>query len=399
MKTITLFLLVWLITAISQVFFYVQNEPAIFDVRSLIMQLFVAVVIFNSYTILGKDEFKSLLTKGLWTFLFILLSFGVVEFITGIHFTGTTTAKFEHLPASVVYFTPLFLYDNPNDYVLYLLSITSLLILFDSKLRQNSYKILLLLLINYLFMYTSDARLAKLAMYGIAFIFLIKLIIDNKESLTKIKWLPVISVITMSILLLWSKPLFFDVYTKNIPDRFYEFKQVTHDKKDFKINELKEVLTEQEQESFNDYLDSVAATTSSGNVRKNLLLNGINLLKDNPLIGVGPGQFRQRHIEGNVEHPTHTVTNPHNFPIEIISNYGIIGWGYLLIFGYVLLQLFIEAKTIANYRWYLTSYILLTPVFWLIPSSYLYLSIHWITLPLLLILLSEIKPLTLKNEQ
>jgi len=121
-------------------------------------------------------------------------------------------------------------------------------------------------------------------------------------------------------------------------------------------------------------------------VRMNLILNGLDLIKEQPILGVGPGQFRQRHEDKKVERNVGTVLSPHNFVIEIISQFGIFGWAYLLFVAYAFYQLVLKKWKVnrTNRYWMLIVFISI-PIMWLMPSGYLYQAVNWLLLPLLLI--------------
>ena len=68
------------------------TENALFDIRTLIIQLVYVIGLINSYHVLKGADFKSTLVMGLRVFLFVLLIFGIFEFSTGIHFESLKTA-------------------------------------------------------------------------------------------------------------------------------------------------------------------------------------------------------------------------------------------------------------------------------------------------------------------
>lgn len=124
--------------------------------------------------------------------------------------------------------------------------------------------------------------------------------------------------------------------------------------------------------------------TSSGNVRVNLFKNGIDLIKENPILGVGPGQYRWNHKNNNVVHSTEKLVGPHNYVIELISQYGIISWVYLIFIVHAFILNFKKVNRSKKNLWSL----LLFPVFGLmslVPSSFLYLDINWLIVPMLLL--------------
>jgi O-antigen ligase len=150
-----------------------------------------------------------------------------------------------------------------------------------------------------------------------------------------------------------------------------------------------------------DYLNLQIETAhlNSNEVRLNLLLNGIDFIKEEPLIGIGPGAFRMHHKEHKVSNPTETVIGAHNFPIEIVSQYGLFGWLYLLIVLSILIAFLLKyKKNKQNGMDWIIAFFIFLPLLWLLPSSFLYLDLNWMILPLLIILFYRRLDMTELNE-
>jgi hypothetical protein len=164
----------------------------------------------------------------------------------------------------------------------------------------------------------------------------------------------------------------------------------------------KEKLSKSEQNQVIKYLDSVNTKSPEGsiNLRKNLILNGIDFIKSAPIFGLGPGGFALKIKRNEHRHFIHTHTSPHNFPIEIISEFGVFGWCYFGILAFLFLKImrlhkFISFNQKVAFIFFFTS----LPFLWMMPSAYLYLSIHWLFLPLLLIQLLQIQEKSILNER
>lgn len=73
-------------------------------------------------------------------------------------------------------------------------------------------------------------------------------------------------------------------------------------------------------------------------VRLNLILNGLYSVYQSFMLGVGPGNF-EKHVSPMFN--TNGIVNPHNWWIEILTNYGfIIFCGYLVFFFFMLKKLY-----------------------------------------------------------
>ena len=120
MKIIFLFNLLWLGVAIVWVIKYGKNDDAIFDIRSLMMQFLFCGVLFSLNSKLTWKQVKNNFSIGFTSFLVILLVFGWIEFYSGNHFSGDLTVKLSNLTPQNMHYAPAFIYDNQNDFLVYL---------------------------------------------------------------------------------------------------------------------------------------------------------------------------------------------------------------------------------------------------------------------------------------
>lgn len=386
-KYIAGFLLLWVVVAIINIPPTGFTSEALFDIRSLILQLLYCIVIFNVFYLLSKEKFTDILVTCLRIYLTVLILFGLFEFFTGNHFQGTTTDKFEDLMVSNFFYSPLFIYDNSNDFLTYSIFILMLLIVFDQSLRNKEYKINFILAVLFLFAQFADSKIGSLAILFLLVFHCAWKWLSKGYQFTIKKMLPYLITAAMLLIMLVVNPIFIGPkYHKTADYRMNEYKTVTIENGQYKISDLKHDLNKSEQTAFIHFLDSANRSNpaSSFNIRKNLLLNGLEFIKEAPLLGIGPGAFRIRHIEDNVKYDDYTVTSAHNFPIEVISQFGILGWIYFGWIVWLLIQFFKRKIQLQkeNNLWVFPFFIIL-PLLWMMPSSYLYLDIHWLLLPLL----------------
>lgn len=118
-KISTIFMALWLVYATAYTFSHGKQSEALFDVRSLFMQMNFCIVLFSVFNLLNWEHFIRNLIIGFRIYFGCILLFGLVEFITGIHFQGTITNQFIDMPIGNVFYAPTFIYDNPNDYLAY----------------------------------------------------------------------------------------------------------------------------------------------------------------------------------------------------------------------------------------------------------------------------------------
>ncbi|MGV3629945.1 MAG: O-antigen ligase family protein [Bacteroidota bacterium] len=363
-----------------------------FDLRSLFMQLGFFLVLTNAYFLFPADKLLRYLGQGFHFYFAILLAFGLFESLTGIHVQGFFTDKLLLRSGEInMAFTPVFIYDNPNDYLCYCLffymAVTTLHASFYHK--RHGLKIGLLLVI-YFFAFLGQGNLAKILVISLL---ACELFYVLRDALRDVKFRDLyiyaigglLLVVVLFRLNFYPGPEFGD-------SRLYQLNDVKVIEKDdggYKLLDAKKVFTAKELQNVSNDLDRKARENpnSSKNIRTNLILNGLAFIKEKPLLGIGPGNYQKRHFEHRVPHYAYTLTSAHNFPIEIISQFGIFGWVYL---GFVLwffirfVKRFWKDRTSLNFSYLLFFFAL--PFLWMMPSSYLYLDVHWLLVPLLFLL-------------
>jgi hypothetical protein len=397
------FLFLWLLFAIFQGQKIGFPKESIFDIRSLLLQFLFAVTLISVYHFIEKKQFIRLLIIGLRSFLLILLSAGIFEFLTGIHFAGTKTQELVELPVSNIFYAPLFIYDNPNDYLTYLIFAFGMLVVFDEKLQNNRILQLLISILIFVFAVYADSNFAKLIITGmIGFNSILSLIASLKNHSFR-TYIPYAIAMILLAITVFTNTLFFGPKYENAANYRLNGVQIVNQKNGkMKVISVKEKLSKLEQNQVIKYLDSVNTKSPEGsiNLRKNLILNGIDFIKSAPIFGLGPGGFALKIKRNEHQHFIHTHTSPHNFPIEIISEFGVFGWCYFGILAFLFLKIVRLHKFISfNQKVALIFILASLPFLWMMPSAYLYLSIHWLFLPLLLIQLLQIQEKSILNER
>jgi hypothetical protein len=397
------FLFLWLLFAIFQGQKSGFLKEEIFDIRSLIMQFLVAVVLIGTYHSLGKQQFLKFTVIGFRCFLFILLSAGIVEFLTGIHFAGTKTQELLELPVGNNFYAPMFIYDNQNDYLTYLIFTFLTLNLFDEKLRSNIYLQLLFSVIIFVFANYADSNFAKIVSFGMI---VLQIGILNYQQFQKKKvfdFLPYFVAFVLLIITVFTNSLFLGPKYENSANyRLNGVQIVNKEKGKMEVISAKEKLSKSEQNQVIAHLDSANTKSPEGaaNLRKNLILNGIDFIKSATVFGLGPGGFALKIKRNEHKHFIHTHTSPHNFPIEIISEFGVFAWTYFVLILIVFVAIIKLHKLISNaHKIAFLQLLIALPFLWMMPSAYLYLTIHWLFLPLLLIQLLLIQEKSILNER
>lgn len=399
---VLLFLFIWLLFAISQGQKSLFLKEEIFDIRSLILQFLFALVLVGMYHSIGKQQFLKFLIMGFRCFLFILLIAGIIEFFTGIHFAGTKTQELLDLPVGNNFYAPMFIYDNQNDYLAYLIFTFLTLNLFDEKLRNNNYLQLLFLLIIYIFAIYADSNFAKISGFGLIVLRLGILSYQRFQNKTILHFAPYVVASVLLVITVFSNTLFFGPKYENSAIYRLNSVQIAKQKNGFmEVISAKKQLSKSEQNQVIGYLDSINTKNPEGatNLRKNLILNGIDFIKSAPVFGLGPGGFALKIKRNDHKYFIHTHTSPHNYPLEIISEFGVFGWSYFVIILIILGAIIKIHNFISRiHRIALIQLLIVIPLLWMMPSAYLYLTINWLFLPLLLIQLLLIQEKSILND-
>lgn len=364
-KLYTGFLGLWLLYSILQpkliAGHYHDNWK--FDVKSLGLQLTYAIAIIGTYYRVGAEKFMWLLKRGTVYFLGVLIVSGLAEYYFGTHLRGQYTDKFfEYYTVTQGFYVPLFIYDNVNDYLVYLLLMITLFLALWGK-RVDTWKAVSLLLLAFLFASVGDARLAMILIAAMIVVLLLK------ESLPKIQ-----TIRTSSLVMIGSGVVFLGIT--------FLYNPLFIGPKYTKYN----YTTSGEYRHLPYSLPSHGV--SSGDSRKSLILNGVDFIKEQPVWGIGAGEFRERHASGHVKHNAGTVIGPHNYLMEIVTQYGIAGWIYFVFLGFLFLRAVRKYRMHRDNLWLLAFFPILG-VCSLMPSGFLYLDIHWILIPVMILLLTE----------
>ena len=380
-KTFCVILLLTLAYSYIWILIYGPNFESVFDFRSLIFYIFSFLILAVTSELLGPKKFIDLVKIILWIYLFIILFFGIFEIISGYHFEGTFTNKLLHTGYSLVDYSPVFIFDNPNDYMMNLFLIIFNLGFIDKSLfHKKPILFLILLLICLIFSIYSLARIGYIVIFLASLIILTyfytkSTIYSVRRNTKHIIWIGVI--ISILFLLVYQNNFFFGKPKDDINAYLYNSKIVVKYPTYYEaIDAL--MLPDKEKRMVNTAINNVASNTgyNSEDVRLNLLKNGVFLIQNNPILGVGPGQYQVHSKLKKVPYDIGTNSSPHNYLIEMISNYGILGWIYFLF----LLFMFILTVRMHYYTkqgfWLLLGLVIYALVSFL-PSAFLYQPMNW----------------------
>lgn len=385
-KLIIIILGVWAIQGAIQFIFCSKSYLAFFDLRTLITQFIVAVMFFNMYYLLKKELFFSIIIFGIRFYLITLVVTGFFESSTGIHIASDYTNILLDISPSRVHYAPVFIYGNPNDFCAHFLFFTICTLLLDKDWRSKPFLMTSFAISGFYFSFLSDSTFG---VYGFGILTIYNLIrgINPNSKYWIFFWIT--SIVLIFCTFMSSKLILGPKYSDAQVYMLNDLKDVEFDDDVVQITPIKEKYNEQELSFIMHHMYSVEANDSikSTSIRLNLLKNSIDFYIENPIFGIGPGQYYQRHIDHQVNHYTGTVTSAHNLVFEVISEYGLIGIIYFCILFTVWVKLYKKNSTNTYMKCALLISGVLILIIWQMPSSFLYLEIHKITLPILATLL------------
>ena len=364
------------------------SSAAFFDVRNLLLQLLFGIVLVGMYGFLGKEKFLTQTKLGLKAMLAVFLMVGLVEFLTGIHVAGDKTQELITLPVGNNFYAPMFIFDNQNTYLTYLIGTNLLLIILDPTWRTNKLLLVICWLLIYLFAVYGDSNFAKWIVYlNIVFIGS-QYLVDYYSKKTTWIFLLLGSMIFFTF---FQNKLFLGPLFENSADyRINALTMLSKDTMGYQIFPAREKLSKKEQKDIILFMDSVHKNNpeKSVNVRKQMILLGVQMLKEKPVIGFGPGGYFTESVKRKDEFHMGTQRSAHNFPLEIISQYGIIGWFYFAFFGFICFSMIRKSGAIISKENTLFYIVLISlSLLWLMPSSFLLIEIHRLILPLFVLVL------------
>jgi teichuronic acid biosynthesis protein TuaE len=386
-KYVFFFLVFWIFYGVLGLLWAPNISLAVHELVYITTGLFIYVTMIG---ISKRDRFESDLYDVWISVLLFVLLFSLYEIKTGEHLIGNFTIQLKNFYVDHdIHYTPLFTFDNPNNYAVYL-SFTLVFLLF---IKNKGFLNFFLILICCTFIYLVKSRLGELmVLFSFIFYFLFYFFFGkskntsvNKRSFIKRS---IFSFLVFGIMALG----LFHNETVNVNEELIEQNQ-SHQNKQQKTH-----LKANKEVERKDKIDSKDSKDgfdrSSVEIRKHLILNGLYFFKESNYLGVGPGGFQAKMERNENRYNTHGVTSPHNYFIEIISQYGIFitvsYYGILLYIVYLLIKDFYLRKAKKEH-----AFVLLLMISFLVMSnsnsSFLQLPINWFIFSLLIIWVDKLK--------
>lgn len=369
-------------------FFVPFSAPVLYDVRSMLLQAATVVVLVRAFYLLGEASFRAILVKSLSVVLIFLLLAAWLEYFTGIHLAGAHTEKLLHYPVGNHTYAPVFVYDNPNTFLVYLLGVAVLLFFLEPTWLAR-FEVAFPILVQLLFFaLIADSRLAKLMTLALMFWMLFRSCHARWASIRGFYVPALAGMVLAGLAVLAMNPLYYGPIWKNGSD--------------YQLNAI-EVPVERNGKLVFDGPDSLIArygkdslleaytgyerhgNMGSDVVRANLLRNGMQLIRNFPLTGIGPGQYIRFANSGLLHHPTGSVNSPHESITELLSQYGI-PVGLLIVLAFIwagFTHLRSRQSLISKLQFQLLAFVCLG--IGAMPSAWFILNIGWMMSGVLLI--------------
>jgi teichuronic acid biosynthesis protein TuaE len=319
-KLVFYFFIFWILYAITSILWCSDLNLAIHEIGYLIIG-FISYIYLFSISYYFKKRFRDFVLVN-WIYALIpTFLIALFEINTGKHLEGNylkSLRELEFLHANN--FSPVTTFDNPNNLAIYLsLSLVFLTVL----IRKGRFVFLFSFLfsVNLYLMILTGSRI------GLIFSLLLMLIVIT----TKVIEFLHIGFKKNYFKIVGSLILFLLMFVFNEVD-VASGSEISHQQK----------LLNEYHEKVKKAYGSNAYDSLSVNVRKNLFLSGVDFASSSYLIGVGAGSFEAKMKKGENKYPTYGMPNPHNYFIEVFSQYGIlitliilsffifIGWRVLL---------------------------------------------------------------------
>lgn len=331
-KYFSFILVIWILYAIVSYFWVIDFNFWKKEIFSLISGA-VLLFVLHSFFYKVNNAFKWFLIA--WTTAFFTqMCFGIWEMYSGNHLYGNfykyiSTLPYFHFIATSIFTT----FDNPNNLSIYLTISFVLFITVSNLIPKLKPFFSFFLVFICVATYIGSSRISLIALFVV---YLLYVFIQSKEIILKL-----FNYRLSKVLILLS--LVVVIFLMNFDARFL-YPDNLKDKK------TKELYSPTLHGEFN-------ISTSSVSIRKNLILNGVHFFVNSKTLGVGAGNF-EAYMENDLwKYDTSNTINPHNWTIQVLSQYGLLIFlplyiWYLLLFFNISKNLFFDSfNKINNYKY------------------------------------------------
>jgi len=373
-----LFLLLFFSYAFVGFFFIPAKSYALIDIRSIVLMLLTTWVFIAVRNFLGFKKWKTIILFSFKIIFVLIICFGLFEILSGWHVTGAFTEKISTrgLKDNMSYI-PVFLWDNPNNFMVYVLLIGSVIILLESKSRKKNYETITILFIALMMAVVTEARIAQFTVIIISLVYGIARFTELKNSFSR-KQVYFILVVLVGLIYVVGTQTFF----KEIPHA--SATKISATEPLYPVPAGGKRLRAKVLDIYaSDTILSVNHVSkdkrNSKDERLALIRNGLDFTKESHYLGIGPGQYRFRHDQNQIRHHAFGNNGAHFWLIELLSQYGILIFGIYA--GILLWAIVLVTRNYGKSNELAFGILVGFLAFgcaMLLPSAFLILDIHWI---------------------
>lgn len=361
---------------------FVENlSYAIIDVRSIILMTLTGYVFISQHDFFGFEKWRQILNRSFKLVFIFICAFGVFEFVSGYHFAGASTDKMiERGLVDESVYSPLFIWDNPNNYFVYVALCGLLILLLENDSRKRLNNAVIIFSMGLFFSIVGITRLGQvISLFGLLLSLLLYGLEAYRHSSEKKPWLIGAGFILIAFCITWFSNKKFD----GIPNEHkMRLTQVEPMHPDLHAKYLESLRAQQDSAITPSNMQvpppGIAERNSDGE-RKALIKNGIDFIKQSFGLGVGPGQYRHLHDSGQIKQYAYGNNGAHFWLIELVSQFGVVITSmYLLLAGWIFYVLIRAFKTDRHGVIFFALAMFLFMLASMMPSAFLILDIHWI---------------------
>lgn len=388
---------IWVVLSLLLLTKVHDKHRALYAVRSILFLWLHVVLLYRALQIIPFNKLKFWLADAIQIMLFFLIVCGFFEYLTGIHLVGAQTVKILNEPIGDFTYAPMAFYDNPNNFMVYLLSGVFLLLYLKESLRKNIYVLLGFTMMIFFFAEVADSRFGIIISFMLFGYVVLKFGMDWLKNHRVLVLATSLSLVAGFIAFV-SFPVFLGpIWKKNPKYTLNEIAGAQFDVQNKKVNFIsgdslaKIIPIDSVVDGYRHFKGRTAMPSTQ--IRINLNKNSWDLIKLSKGVGIGPGQYSWYYENGYTKYPTTTVTNPHNAFAEIAVEYGMLMIVLLVgFFIYLWREYYLFSKRTKDFElfyWH-TLFMLILPCLLNVPSAYLNLNIGWWLL-IVLVLIPEFK--------
>lgn len=357
-----------------------HKSYSLFDLRNIALFVTTIYLLHRSSEIMGWKETKRILGDIFALFFIIFTLIAAFELFTGIHIKGLFTQKLTELAVTSTTYNPIFIFDNPNNFITYYLIIGVVALLLNQTIRDRFGLSTLIMVLILAFSIFNNSRFGEIS----SFLMLLEIFILHFKPIfeySKKHCFALAIILGLAILTFASNPLYFGpIWEKS--DKYIENSiMLVQTESPYNVVDHKSLDTcKNKQEIVTAFKNHRTTETSLGSdaVRSKLIKNGLYLFANSNGLGVGPGMYRYYHDQKQIPNNVVLQNGPHNWTIELVSQYGIIGILYLLLFTYMTVVSILSIKKAKDS---VILFLFSTLIFFIMsnsPSAFGLLDINWI---------------------